>query len=569
MTSGAGRAVSSASERPFLQPIAVALACLVLGVLVLVAGFINLRAMDATLFGSLEHRARDIMANVQFVTQYHSARLERHAAGGLEIPLEPSFADESFSLQENLILDLVSLAQSLDLLLETGSLDAGGLKEVVEHEKLQTAAFLDSSGAVELASGNVSPRLMALARQVATGRQRLAITLFHRPAKGGAGAVCIGRTGGGAVVLSLDMEGLRDRIVRVSARRALEEVSGATGAVYAAVTDKSSSVFGLVSAMEGDFFQKWLETGYFSFSDVPFSRRISFKDSNILQVTAPLNLENEVFGSIHIGMDSSGAYNLITRMRRTTLASTVLLIAVAFLSMWMLYRNQNRHLARLRDMQLQLDRAERLSALGGLAAGVAHEIRNPLNAISMAAQRLSRGDVRELAEVIKDEIRRLNEIVEDFLSFSRTGNLRLELHDLNEIVRQFVMLADEEARSRDVELTQHPASGPVIARVDADKIRQALFNITRNALEAVSGPGKVDVSVEKLKSGKAAVHISDNGRGLTREQIAHMFDPDFTTKEKGLGLGLAIAHEIVAGHGGEILVESRAGEGSRFSVFLP
>jgi two-component system sensor histidine kinase HydH len=109
----------------------------------------------------------------------------------------------------------------------------------------------------------------------------------------------------------------------------------------------------------------------------------------------------------------------------------------------------------------------------------------------------------------------------------------------------------------------------VVVQADADKLRQAMFNITRNALEAVSGQGRVVVSVERFKSGRAAVHIEDNGRGLSDEQIDHMFDPSFTTKEKGLGLGLSIAHEIIAGHGGEIRVESRPGKGSKFTILLP
>jgi signal transduction histidine kinase len=408
-----------------------------------------------------------------------------------------------------------------------------------------------------------------LARPVAAGRKRLVITLFHGVPGAEAGTVCVGRIRGGAVVLALDVHGLRNRIIRVSARRALDEVSSATGAVYAVVTDKADSVVGFVSDTHDDAFDQWSKSAPVLPPGSTASRRIKMGERLVLQVSAPLQLESELFGTIHIGMDSSGADTLITRMRRTVLASTALIIAIAFLSMFMLYRNQNRHLAKLREMQLQLDRAERLSALGGLAAGVAHEIRNPLNAISMAAQRLNRGDVRELTEVIRDEIRRLNEIVEGFLSFSRTKSLRMEPQDLNEIVRQFVILVEEEARSRGVELTPRPAEAPVIVRVDADKLRQALFNITRNALEAVPERGTVSISVERLKSGWAAVNIADNGRGLAGDQIDRMFDPDFTTKEKGLGLGLSIAHEIVAGHGGEIRVETRPGQGTTFTVLLP
>jgi len=557
------------AEKLFLQPLAVALACVVLGGLVLINGFINLRAIDSTMFGYLENRARDVIGHVHFVTQYHFSRLENQAPGGREMSLEPTFSDESFSLQETLILDLVALAQELDWRHSSSGLDERSLQRLAGDESLQVAALLDSTGNVVLSSGPVPSQLKALAHPVAVGRKRLSITLFQRLAGAGAGAVCVGRMNGGAVLLSLDRQGLRNRILKVSVRKALEEVSGASGALYAAVTDLSSDIVAFVGEADDDLFENGLRTSSLPTPGATVVRRIKLDDKKVLQVSAPLLLESKTFGVIHVGMDSSGAAMLITSMKRTVLASTALLIAVAFLSMWMLYRNQNRHLAKLREMQLQLDRAERLSALGGLAAGVAHEIRNPLNAISMAAQRLNRGDVRELTEVIRDEIRRLNEIIDGFLSFSRTGTLRLESQDLNEIVRQFVILVEEDVRSRGVELVFNLAVEPVIVQVDADKLRQAMFNITRNALEAVSEQGRVVVSVERLKSGKAAVHIEDNGRGLTHGQIDHMFDPAFTTKEKGLGLGLSIAHEIIAGHGGEIRVESRPGKGSKFTILLP
>ncbi len=554
-------------DKFFLQPLALALACVVLGGLVLIIGFINLRAIDSTLFGYLEHRARDVIDHINFVTQYNFTRLERHASGGRKMPLEPTFSDESFSLQEALILDLIALAQDLDRRHAGGGLDEPTLRRTAENESLETAAILDSNGSVIISSGKVSPQLRAFALPVAAGHKRLSITLFHRPA--GTGAVCVGRMHGGAVILSLDQSGLRSRIIEVSAQRALNEISGASGALYAAVTDKSSAIIGFIGSAQDDSIDNALKSDSIPLPQSSASTRIKLNGTEVLQVSASLLPGSESFRFIHVGMDSSGAAMLITRMRRTVLASTGLLIAAAFIFMWMFYRNQNRHLAKLREMQLRLDRAERLSALGGLAAGVAHEIRNPLNAISMAAQRLNHGDVRELTEVIRDEIRRLNEIVEGFLSFSRTGTLRIQSQDLNEIVRHFLILVEEEVRSRGVELVSNLAGSPVMVQADADKLRQAMFNITRNALEAVSASGRVSVSVEKLKTGQGAVHIEDNGRGLTKEQIDRMFDPDFTTKEKGLGLGLAIAHEIVAGHGGDIHVESRPGKGSKFTILLP
>jgi signal transduction histidine kinase len=223
----------------------------------------------------------------------------------------------------------------------------------------------------------------------------------------------------------------------------------------------------------------------------------------------------------------------------------------------------------MREMERRLNRAERLSAMGRLAAGVAHEIRNPLNAISMACQRLQKDNIDQLTGIIRDEVRRLNHIIEEFIGLSRSGTLTLKANDLIALMRQMALLVAEEAASLGIALETEWPESPVMIWIDADKIKQALFNVIKNAMESIPNQGTVTLGVVREGKRWVMVRISDTGIGLTREAIEQIFDPDYTTKEKGLGLGLALAHEIIQAHNGEIRVLSEPGKGTTFEILLP
>jgi signal transduction histidine kinase len=254
-------------------------------------------------------------------------------------------------------------------------------------------------------------------------------------------------------------------------------------------------------------------------------------------------------------------------------------ILISLLAMWILYHNQNRHLAGIVEMERQLEKAERLSALGQLAAGVAHEIRNPLNAISMASQRLKREfmpadedkikEFQTLAGVIRDEIRRLDGIIEEFLTFSKSRRLELHEYPVAEVLQKIVNLIQEEAKLKRITLETRYKDNPAIIPMDVDKLQQAIFNLVKNAMESISGEGTVRILVDSSGKNRVVIKISDNGCGMTSEEVERIFNPEYTTKEKGLGLGLPLAHEIIRGHGGEIRVLSQPGSGTTFDIILP
>jgi len=220
-----------------------------------------------------------------------------------------------------------------------------------------------------------------------------------------------------------------------------------------------------------------------------------------------------------------------------------------------------------------LQRADRLSALGTLAAGVAHEIRNPLVSVRTFIQLLpERVDDEEFRtsfrELALKEIERICELITDLLSFSRPSPADREPASLNEIASQIVRLLEPEARKRDVTITADFTDLVPIVVVHESQVKQVLMNVVLNAIQACAGHGSVTVTTQVDAAG-CVIEVADTGVGMTPEQREHMFDPFFTTKDNGSGLGLYIANRIVSDHGGRIEARPREGGGTIFTITFP
>lgn len=140
---------------------------------------------------------------------------------------------------------------------------------------------------------------------------------------------------------------------------------------------------------------------------------------------------------------------------------------------------------------------------------------------------------------------------------------------MTEVVQKLARLMGEEASVRGIALSVKLEQDPLMVPMDVDKLQQALINLIKNAMESIVGAGSIDIVVEQQAGERAVIRISDTGSGLAPEEVGKIFDPDYTTKEKGLGLGLPIAHEIIRGHGGTIRVQSVVGRGTTFEITLP
>jgi PAS domain S-box-containing protein len=216
-------------------------------------------------------------------------------------------------------------------------------------------------------------------------------------------------------------------------------------------------------------------------------------------------------------------------------------------------------------------RAETLASLGALAAGLAHEIRNPLNAaqlqLTLVDRRLEKdpGSARASASLVRDELRRLAGLVEDFLAFARPSELRVRPADLCATIRTTVSLIEPQSEQHGVTLVVDLPDAPIAARFDEERIKQVLINLIRNGIEAAGSGGRVTVGVSRFAD-IVAIEVIDTGPGL--QDDVNIFEPFRTTKDQGTGLGLPIVHRIVTDHQGVISVGRRADE-TVFTIDLP
>ncbi len=220
----------------------------------------------------------------------------------------------------------------------------------------------------------------------------------------------------------------------------------------------------------------------------------------------------------------------------------------------------------------QLRHAERLSALGEIAAGLAHELRNPITAISAAMDIVGRNakdgtPEAEFGNVARRELTRLSVLLEEFLSFARPRPPQLRQTPLGPILDHLATLLQSEAQRRNVTLTLGPVPDGEI-RVDAAQITQVLFNVVLNGLQATAAHGTVALTSE-MSPEHATLYVDDDGSGVASEHRERVFDPFFTTKPRGTGLGLPVAQRIVSAHGGTIAMEPRSSMGTRVVIRLP
>lgn len=228
----------------------------------------------------------------------------------------------------------------------------------------------------------------------------------------------------------------------------------------------------------------------------------------------------------------------------------------------------------VKRMERQLSQADKLASLGKLAAGVAHEINNPLTGVltnaSLMLEELKDGDSgKEDLEIIVRETMRCRQIVRGLLDFARQRTPERTLSNVNQLIESTLQLLQNQIVLQNIEVHKQLDKNLPEIWVDADHIQQVLVNIALNAIEAMPKGGQLTIRSDPLTDGKISVAITDTGTGIKMEDVKNLFDPFFTTKSSGTGLGLAISYGIVHQHGGEIKVHSHLHKGSTFTVILP
>ncbi|MGZ9255266.1 MAG: sensor histidine kinase [Candidatus Binatia bacterium] len=254
----------------------------------------------------------------------------------------------------------------------------------------------------------------------------------------------------------------------------------------------------------------------------------------------------------------------------------IAIVAAGILGMAAIFHNQNLHLQEVKALEIEVLRTERLSALGNVAATVAHEVRNPLNAISMGLQRLKlefqptedRHQYSRLTELMLGESRRINSIVEQFLALARPVELKTEPLPLQEVLKELAALEEQHARQSNVRIEIIAASDLPALKADPSHLTQVLLNLMVNGIQAMPQGGTLTLEA-KRSNGNILIAVTDTGTGIAPEHEGQIFDPYFTTKVQGTGLGLAISRRLIEAHGGTIKVAKQASGGSRFEISLP
>jgi signal transduction histidine kinase len=410
----------------------------------------------------------------------------------------------------------------------------------------------------------------AVLRRILQDGEAEVVTGAHASRWGGERvAAGVKRVGGGAIVVTVDATEIAAIEKPASLESLLEEITTGSPEIAYTVFEHAD--------------------GRIAFGDVPADapasageRSLDVDGRPVLEFASDVPLAGGESARLRLGLRLDNVRRVEQRMAVRLLASVAAasgLVALAF-GLAGLRRRYGVLSEKHARAEEALRRRDRLAAMGELASTVAHEVRNPLNAVGMTAQRLKReflattpaggaerAELEELLSVMTSETQRIDRIVQQFLEYARPPRLAPEPVDLGALVGDVAGRARSLAEVRGVRLDATVPEA-VTAVVDPAQLRQALDNLIRNAVEATPEGGRVSLAARR-EGGGHAIEVRDTGRGIEPDHLPRIFDLYFTTKAEGTGVGLAVTQQIVTAHGGTIEVDSRPGAGTTMTVRLP
>jgi signal transduction histidine kinase len=437
----------------------------------------------------------------------------------------------------------------------------------------------------------------ALAERLLSGTEAEAVGELHgsRWDRGWRLSAGVTRSRGGAIVLNVDASEVAELTRQASVGHLLEDIAAkAPEIAYVVMEDGASRIaFGPLatpSTASTDPPGRPFEGVAIPPSLAGLAATARTVDgTSVLEFSGPLDPAVAVSPVLRLGLNLEGLRRAERRsLTRVSLSLAAVLglgvVMVAFVVLRQRFGVLSEKHARAEEA---LRRRDRLAAMGELASTVAHEVRNPLNAIGMTAQRLRRefigaeatgtalsqadpadqAELRELLDVLSGETQRINRIVQQFLDFARPPALSPQKTSLPGLLVAAAESVRARAAARQIAVeTDVAAAGDGV--VDADQLRQAIDNLLRNAIDASPDGGLVTLRARRTLSGHE-IDVEDRGAGIAPEHRAKIFDLYFTTKTDGTGVGLAVTYQIVEAHGGRIEVDSTLGVGTRMTVIVP
>jgi len=291
----------------------------------------------------------------------------------------------------------------------------------------------------------------------------------------------------------------------------------------------------------------------------------------------PLTEAKHVAGVFEIILDMTEQYKATVKLQYRIFGLSTLIMVFIFLALLFIVKKAEgvieQRAREQHELSEQLSQAERLAALGEMVAAVSHEIKNPLGIIQSTSELLggmpgANDTQKRLSKVISEESVRLNQIVTEFLDFSRPQALNLRECHLEEIIRKNLSFMQSELDKKGITVKNNLNGRSLRLMADQELLYLAILNILLNAMQSMEDGGAIDVRVDEERD-HFRIEIEDKGCGISEENAKRVFDPFFTTKEKGSGLGLSIVKKIIEGHRGTIGIRSREGEGTKVEVRLP
>jgi signal transduction histidine kinase len=561
-----------------IGPLHLILICCLIILVLIVNGLFELNRTQESLRAILENQGVTLLRGLERQIQNTVSTIEvMESVPGAHL-LNIASSRNFFALEDDIVDYLLEIAALVDKNAALQTLSPQELESAARSSGLSRIDILDGLSRSEITERGLSPYL-----PLAEGIRNMVIVPFKKlqPDMGDLFSVAIRRTArDGIVAVSIDHLQMKNLRRRFAIQDVLETMGFGEGVLYLLVFDRSLLPVAQVKSdrtgkIEGSSVLESVGEGVQTESRL----RLMPDKQEVFEVATILNLEERPYGVIQVGLSTQETQSVLSRSRSNVVLSITVLLALSMAGVTLIYVNQERHLRRLREMEGRAQAAERHLAIGKLGAGLAHEIRNPLNAIGMAIQRLQREflprdktkqkEYGRFMGVIREEITRLNQIVDQFVLFSKPYTLTLASVSLADILGNISVLFAEELKTRSIVMDLEVDPTLPSLKIDKGKITQALINIVTNGLYAMEGGGRLAIQAEIDRRDWVKVTVSDTGKGIPKEEIEKVFDYSYTTREKGLGLGLPIAHKVIEEHGGKITIESQVRKGTTISIYLP
>jgi len=490
------------------------------------------------------------------------------------------------------LLDNARLLAELD---RHQALDQKALDQIAARNRLFRVAVVARDGALERSNGGPGYGVgfgaggrgfpaAALLQRVLSGTEPELVGQLHSPRWGGGARMAAGvrRANGGAILLNADATEIEALQKQVSLDSLVRDIADSTAQLAYVSLDHADLHITHGTMPETVSPGSQASTVVAGGSGLA-EHELVLGGRPVLEFVGPVALGGGENGTLRLGLRLDGLRRAERRLLTRLVVSLAAALSLSLLALGTVWLRQS--YVALSDKhalaEAALRRRDRLSAMGELASTVAHEVRNPLNAIGMSVQRLrreypavvatesvaDREEMIQLLQVVEGETQRINGIVQQFLEFARPPRLAPRDTDLSAELQSVVDAARPLAASRGV-ILDLDVKGVGMAVVDAGQLRQVMDNLLRNAIEATSEGGRVTV-VAKSGSKGHAIDVRDTGAGIASDDLPRIFDLYFTTKPQGTGVGLAVSQQIVSAHGGTIEVDSKPGEGTTMTIRLP